>query len=287
MRDDPRTVRDLAFGFSPCPNDTFAFWAAVHGKVPTPGFRLLPDMRDIEQLNARAVTGNEALPITKLSLPAMAAVADRYAALPAGAALGFGCGPLVVARQDGPRTIADLRRRRVAIPGCHTTAFLLFAIFQGLDCDFVPLRFDQIIKAVAGGDVDAGLVIHESRFTYRSHGLVALADLGELWERATSGPLPLAVIAARRDLSAALVRDVGAALRASVELARAQPELPRAFVRQHSQEIDDAVCDQHIALYVNEFSVELGERGRMAIDQLLQRGRAAGLLADRGPVWRQ
>lgn len=276
---------DLGFGFSPCPNDTHAFWAAVHGRVPTPGFRLLPVMCDIEQLNARAVDAVDALPVTKLSLPAMAAVADRYAALPAGAALGFGCGPLVLTRAGGPRTLAELRRRRVAIPGRHTTAFLLFACFAGLDCDFVALPFFAIMPALARGEVDAGLVIHEGRFTYHQHGLSALCDLGELWERTTGGPLPLAVIAARRDLPAALRSDVAAALRASVELARAQPDQPRAFVRQHSQELDDAVCDRHIGLYVNDFSVDLGERGRAAIDALLQRGRAAGLLADRGTVW--
>lgn len=277
---------DLSFGFSPCPNDTFAFWAAVHGRVPTPGFALRPVMLDIEALNRRAVEGPDPLPLTKLSLPAMAAVADRYAALPAGAALGFGCGPLVVVRPGGARSLSELRRRQVAIPGRHTTAFLLFAMFAGLDCEFVVRRFDQIMPAVERGEVDAGLVIHESRFTYQQHGLVALADLGELWEGDTGGPLPLAVIAARRELPGELVRDLGAALRASIELARSQPELPRSFVRQHSQELDDRVCDRHIALYVNAFSVDLGERGRRAVDELLRRGRALGLLADGGSVWR-
>lgn len=278
-------MRDLEFGFSPCPNDTFAFWAAVHGQVPTPGFRLLPALHDIEQLNARAIAGTAPLPVSKLSLPALCAVADRYRALPAGAALGFGCGPLVVARAGGPSTLAELRGRRVAIPGRHTTAFLLFAHFAGLDCEFVPLRFDAILGTVARGGADAGLVIHESRFTYRRHGLSALADLGELWERETGGPLPLAVIAVQREVEPGLAVAIAAALRASVELAREAPERPRAFVRTHSRELDDAVCDQHIALYVNDFSVELGERGRAAIDGLLRIGRAAQLLPDRGSPW--
>lgn len=268
----------LRFGFSPCPNDTFAFWAAVHGVVPAP-ITLVPELADIEALNERAVAGAGALPVTKLSLPALARVLDRYAVLPSGAALGSGQGPLVVCRAGAPlRSLADLPAARVAIPGRHTTAFLLLSALAPAPRECVALRFDQVMPAVARGDCDAGLVIHEGRFTWQQHGLRQLADLGVLWEAATGGPLPLGVIAARRDLPAEQFRAVGALLRASVELARAEPERPRAFVRAHAQELADDVQRRHIELYVNDFTVDLGVTGRAAIEQLLARGRAAGLL---------
>lgn len=280
----------LRFGFSPCPNDAFAFWAAVHGEVAVPGVRLeVSAIADIEALNRRAVDRLEPpLAVTKLSLPALAQVTDRYAVLPAGAALGFGCGPLVVRRgeDDGLATLARLAGRRVAIPGRNTTAFLLFSMFAPRDCQFVETRFEQVMPMVARGECDAGLVIHESRFTYAQHGLVALADVGQLWERRTGLPLPLGVIAMRRDLPRALFDRTGELLRASVELARQRPEAPREFVRKLAQELDDSVCDRHIGLYVNEFTVDLGDAGRAAIDALLAVAREQGLLAaGRSPWW--
>jgi 1,4-dihydroxy-6-naphthoate synthase len=277
----------LRFGFSPCPNDTFAFWAAVHGVVPG-GETLVPELADIETLNERAVAGVDPLPVTKLSLPALARVVDRYAVLPSGAALGFGCGPLVVCRAGaGLRSLADLAGARVAIPGVHTTAFLLLRSLAPAPAAVVPLRFEQVMPAVVRGDCDAGLVIHESRFTYQDHGLRQLADLGDEWERATGGPLPLGVIAVRRDLPLGRAQAVAAQLRASVQLAQAAPDRPRDYVRAHAQELTDAVCARHIALYVNAFSVDLGEVGRAAIEQLLARGRAAGLLPPGGTAFRE
>ncbi|MCU0867224.1 MAG: 1,4-dihydroxy-6-naphthoate synthase [Planctomycetes bacterium] len=284
------SARRLRFAFSPCPNDTFAFWAAVHGMVPNPlQLELVPELFDIEALNERALDPALAPPVTKLSLPALARGLDRYAVLPSGSALGFGCGPLVVCRDDAPlRTLADLAGARVAIPGRHTTAFLLLSSLSPCAPGaVVPMRFEQVMPAVARGDCDAGLIIHESRFTYRAHGLRELADLGVLWERATGGPLPLGVIAARRDLPADVFRGLGALLRASVELARRAPERPRAYVRAHSQELAADVCDRHIALYVNDHTVDLGAAGRTAIEQLLARGRAAGLLPAGGSPFRE
>ena len=278
-------LRRLRFGFSPCPNDTFAFWAAVHGKVPAT-FALEPVLADIEALNERAVARRDPLPVTKLSLPALAAVVDDYAVLPSGAALGFGCGPLVVCRDGAPlRSLADLAGARVAIPGRHTTAFLLLSTLSPAPPrEVVAMRFEQVMPAIARGDCDAGLVIHESRFTYRDHGLRELADLGVLWERATGGPLPLGVIAARRDVPRDVFREVSAVLRASVELARREPAMPAAFVQAHAQELSADVQRRHIELYVNDFTVDLGAIGRAAIEALMARGRAAGLLpAGRSP----
>ncbi len=272
--------RRLAFGFSPCPNDTFAFWAAVHCSAPVGDIVLEPVLADIETLNERAVAGTDPLPVTKLSLPALARCADRYAVLPAGAALGFGCGPLVVCRADSPlQRLEDLGTASVAIPGRFTTAFLLLSTFAPPPRQCVVMPFDRVMRAVAAGDCDAGVVIHEGRFTFAAHGLRQLADLGVLWERTTDGPLPLGVIAARRDLDADVCRQVGELLRRSVAMARRHPERPRAYVRQHAQELADDVCDRHIALYVNDFSEDLGSKGRRAIEALLARGRNSGLLA--------
>ncbi len=282
-------TRALDFCMSPCPNDTFAFWAALHDEVRHPDFSLrLSALEDIEALNARAAGDPAGRPmVTKLSVPALAAVTDCYAVLSAGAALGFGCGPLVLRRQgDGSlRTLSDLAGRRVAIPGRRTTAFLLLRMFGPADCEFVPMRFEQVMPAVARGECDAGLVIHESRFTYQDHGLCLLADLGALWEGEVGAPLPLGVIAIRRDLGPAAGAAAAALLRASVELAQRQPAAPWAFVRRYAQEMDESVCRRHIELYVNERTVDLGAQGRAAVDAMLQRGRALGLLPQGPSPW--
>ena len=283
------TARRLSFGMSPCPNDTFAFWAALHERVRAVGFGLqLAELADIEALNRRA-TGDVAnrLDVTKLSVPALASVTDDYAVLDAGSALGFGCGPLVLRRgSDHRATLESMRGARVAIPGERTTAFLLFRMFAGSDFAFVPMRFEQIMPAVARGECDAGLVIHESRFTYAEHGLACVADLGVLWEEATGCPLPLGVIAIRRSLGDDAHAAVSKLLRDSVRLAQLMPDAARPFVRQHSQEMADDVCDRHIALYVNDRTVDLGDAGRAAIDEMLRRGRALGLLPNGRSPWR-
>jgi 1,4-dihydroxy-6-naphthoate synthase len=260
-------VRSLTFGFSPCPNDTFAFHALVHGLVDAP-FAVEPVLLDIEELNRRARSGD--FDLTKLSFGAAPAVGDRYRLLRSGAALGHGVGPLVVAPDVAG--LSEAAAGRIAIPGYDTTAFLLLRLaVPGLG-EVTELRYDRILDAVAAGEVDAGLIIHESRFTYRDHGLVAVADLGDWWERETALPVPLAGIYARSDLSPETVAAAGTAIRASVEHAFASPEASRDYVRAHSQELSDEVCDAHIALYVNEFSRDLGEEGLAAIDRLSQAG---------------
>ncbi len=283
MTDDREELR---FGFSPCPNDTFAFHALVHDLVEVPGVRVRPVLADIEELNRRAA-GPDRLDLTKLSVGALAGVVDRYAVMPSGAALGRGVGPLVVVRPDrpaAPRTVAELSGRRVAVPGVGTTAYLLMRLFAPADFVPVEMRFDRILDAVESGDVDAGLIIHESRFTYGGRGLACLCDVGELWELDTGLPLPLGLIAMRRERPRALFDAVAAALRESVERAFEFPEVSRAFVRAHSQELSDKVCEQHIALYVNHWTVDLGDDGRRALESLLGRGRELGLLpAGRDP----
>jgi len=261
-------MRTLTFGYSPCPNDTFAFHALAHGLVDAP-FRVHPVLLDIEELNRRAHTGE--LDLTKLSVGAFASVGDRYRLLRSGAALGHGVGPLVVART--PMSLADAVRGRIAIPGRETTAFHLLRLAAPALGDVVELRYDQILRAVEVGDVDAGLIIHESRFTYAAHGLVKVADLGEWWEGQTGLPVPLAGICARNDLDAETVAHAESALRASVQYAFDHPAASRAYVRANSQELSDEVCDAHIKLYVNELSLDVGDDGLRAIARLVA-GRA-------------
>lgn len=257
-------MRSLTFGFSPCPNDTFAFHALVHGLVDAP-FDVEPVLLDIEELNRRARAGD--LELTKLSFGAFPAVADRYRLLRSGAALGRGVGPLVVSRE--PASLKDAAGRRIAVPGLDTTAFLLLRLAAPAHGDVVELRYDAILGAVERGDVDAGLIIHESRFTYADYGLVSVADLGEWWEGETGLPVPLAGICARSHLADDIVGAAEAAIRASVEYAFEHPRASRDYVRAHAQELSDEVCAAHIELYVNELSVDIGDEGLAAIDRLV------------------
>lgn len=282
------TERVIEAGFSSCPNDTFMFHGLIAGELRVPGLRFKAAMADIEALNLRALDPARALPLTKLSASALAHVCDRYTVLGAGAALGRGCGPLLVRRagDEGLAQLGDLRGRSVAIPGRYTTAYLLLRSVYAGELDVQVMRFEQIMPAVAQGRVDAGLIIHESRFTFADHGLVELADLGALWEQATGLPIPLGMIGAKRSLAPALIDAIEGGLRRSVELAFAEPERSRGWIREHAQELDDEVCRRHIELYVNDFSIELGAEGRAAIDELLGRGRASGLLPPGPSCWR-
>lgn len=260
----------LAFGFTPCPNDAFAFHALVHGLVPAP-FEVEPVLCDIEELNRRSAAAE--LQLTKLSFGAAAAAGDRYRLLRSGAALGRGVGPLVVARE--PASLQEAAAGRIAVPGRETTAFLLLRLAAPALGDVVELRYDRILQAVVAGEADAGLIIHESRFTYAEHGLVRVADLGEWWEGDTGLPVPLAGIFARSDLEPDAVAAAESAVRASVEFAFAHPEASRDYVRSLAQELSDEVCAAHIALYVNEHSVDVGDEGLVAIERLTGRATAA------------
>ena len=266
-------MRELTFGFSPCPNDTFAFHALVHGLVDAP-FAVRPVLLDIEELNRRGHTG--AFDLTKLSVGAFAGVGDRYRMLRSGAALGHGVGPLVVART--PMSLEQAAAGRLAIPGRETTAWRLLTLAAQRQGEVVELRYDKILGAVERGEVDAGLIIHESRFTYQDHSLVKIIDLGDWWERDTGLPVPLAGICARADLDPATVAAAESAIRASVQYGFDHREASRVYVRAHSQEMSDEVCDQHIKLYVNEHSLDVGDDGLKAIARLVSRNRMRDVL---------
>ena len=243
----------LNFGFSSCPNDTFAFHALVHGVVH--GQRVVPFIDDVEALNARAERGDAE--VTKISIAAYGRIRDRYVLLRAGGAAGFGVGPIVVARVRRPVG------GRGAIPGNRTTAALLLRLLGRFDT--VAMRFDQIEDAVRSGMADCGVLIHEGRFTYEGKGLTLLTDLGAVWEERMKGPLPLAAIAIRRDLADRYGRGLDTAIRSSVEYAFAHPDASQAYVAAHAQEMDPAVIAQHIGLYVNDYTLALDEGAVLAL----------------------
>lgn len=249
-------ILDLAI--SPCPNDTFMFDAMLNGRIDCGGMSFRTEYRDIEELNARALRGIPQM--SKLSAALLSAVADRYRPLDCGAALGRGNGPLLVRRRGDMGPI-----RRVAVPGLHTTAdALMRRLFPAVE-QRTPVLFSEIAAAVERGEFDAGVLIHEGRFVYARRNLELVADLGRLWERETGLPLPLGVIVIRRDVPAAAARSAEDALRRSIEYAAANPDVSRPYVRMHARELDDSVISSHIALFVNEYSVALGNVGRRAL----------------------
>jgi 1,4-dihydroxy-6-naphthoate synthase len=269
-------VTAYTLAYSPCPNDTYVFGALANGlleNVPEVGVHLA----DIEELNNAAARSQ--FELTKVSYGAIPYLMDRYRILPCGGAMGRGCGPLLVARPAAsPPLFADFARKRIAIPGERTTAYLLLQLALGARPKSVQMRFDQIIDAVANGEVDAGLIIHESRFTYRDAGLIAIADLGEWWENMTLLPVPLGAVIVRGDVDPGDVRRVDDAIRRSLAFARANDGAVMPYVREHAAEMSDDVMRAHIALYVNEFTDDLGETGRNAVRALFARGRTAGIL---------
>lgn len=264
----------LSLGYSPCPNDTYIFHALVHGLIPCGDLTFNERLEDVETLNQLALNG--ILDLTKISFHAFGHVRDQYLLLRSGAALGRGCGPLIIA--DHSVSLAQLPGRTIAIPGRLTTANLLLQLyFQGVD-KLLILPFDQIIDAVRQGRAAAGVIIHESRFTYQQHGLHQLVDLGQWWEEETGHPIPLGGILAKRSLESERIRQVDQALRRSIEYACAHPQEAVDYIRRHAQELSDTVIRRHIGLYVNDYSVDLGDDGLAAIDCLLDKATQIGII---------
>ncbi|MFF1439922.1 1,4-dihydroxy-6-naphthoate synthase [Streptomyces sp. NPDC058295] len=275
------TGDDLKIAYSPCPNDTFVFDALAHGRVPgAPGFDVT--FADIDITNGMAERGE--FDVLKVSYAVLPYVLDEYALLPCGGALGRACGPLVLTREAG----LELTGRTVAVPSERSTAYLLFRLWAAEQVpggvgEIVVMPFHEIMPAVRDGKVDAGLVIHEARFTYRDYGLHKLADMGEHWESTTGLPIPLGAIIAKRSLGTQALTRLADAIRTSVRAAWDAPEISRPYVMEHAQEMDPSVADQHIGLYVNGFTADLGEDGYAAVRGLLTRAAAEGLLPPLGP----
>ncbi|MBI5073669.1 MAG: 1,4-dihydroxy-6-naphthoate synthase [Nitrospirae bacterium] len=268
-------MRTLSLGYSPCPNDTFIFYALVHGKIDTAGIVYKEILEDVETLNRMAQQAK--LDITKVSFHAFGHLRDTYCLLRSGGALGKGCGPLVVARDEC--SMQDLRGKTIAIPGELTTAFLLLQIFDPeLKKKIKVMPFHQIIDAVKNGEADAGLIIHESRFTYQQAGLKQIMDLGVWWEQETGLPIPLGCIIAKRDLGKEFVQKTDALIRKSLEYAFSHSEETKIYIRSHAQELDGQVIDQHIRLYVNDYSLDIGNRGVQAVEELFRRATEQGII---------
>ncbi|MEV1079425.1 1,4-dihydroxy-6-naphthoate synthase [Streptomyces sp. NPDC050211] len=275
------TAEPLQIAYSPCPNDTFVFEALAHGRVPgAPALDVT--FADIDITNGMAERGE--FDVLKVSYAVLPYVLDEYRLLPCGGALGRGCGPLVLTREPG----VDLAGRTVAVPSERSTAYLLFRLWAADSVDggvgeIVVMPFHEIMPAVRDGKVDAGLVIHEARFTYQNYGLHKLADMGEHWENTTGLPIPLGAIIAKKSLGADTLRLLAESIRTSVKAAWDDPEASRPYVMEHAQEMDPSVADQHIGLYVNEFTHDLGPDGYAAVRGLLTRAAAEGLVSPLGP----
>jgi 1,4-dihydroxy-6-naphthoate synthase len=253
-------------GFSPCPNDTFIFDALVNGKIDTGNFNFEVIMEDVETLNRMALS--EELDISKISYGVLSRILPLYKVLNAGSALGMGVGPLLVTSR--PTTTGEINDMSVAIPGMNTTAHMLFSIAFPEAKKKKFMLFSSIEDAVIRGEVDAGVIIHENRFTYQQKGLHQVLDLGDYWERHTGGPIPLGGIVMNRKYDHRTMEEVNRLIMESLLYARRNyPELTD-FVKNNSQEIEEGVMRQHIDLYVNDYSVDLGQKGRAAVWQLLE-----------------
>jgi 1,4-dihydroxy-6-naphthoate synthase len=266
----------ISIGASPCPNDCFILDALVHGRIDLEGLEFELRLADVEALNRAAFAGE--LDATKLSYHAYAFCADRYVVLNSGSALGRGCGPLLISKRDIAPAEVAAGALTIAIPGKYTTAkFLLTAAFPAVS-NTKELVFSEIESAVLEGAVDAGVIIHENRFTYAAKGLKRIVDLGEVWESQTGSPIPLGGIVVRRSLPDVIKHRIDRVLRRSVEFALANPEASMPFVREHAQEMSEPVMRQHIELYVNDYSIDLGSEGRRAIGLLFDRAASTGAI---------
>ena len=257
----------LTLGFSPCPNDTFIFDALVNQKIDTKGLEFEVKLEDVQTLNEWAKEGK--LDITKMSYGVLPKISKDYIILNSGSALGKGVGPLLVSRNDITGIETPLSELTIAIPGADTTAHLLFTHAFPSARNKKFMAFNQIEDAVLSAAVDAGVIIHENRFTYQDKGLIKVVDLGDYWEKKTGHPLPLGGIAAKRNLPISIIKQVDEFIKESLHFAFSNyPALP-AYVTQHAQEMDEKVMRQHIDLYVNDFSISLGDYGKDAIKKLL------------------
>lgn len=258
----------LSLGISPCPNDTFIFDAMLHGKIDTEGLQFEYRLEDVETLNKMALTGE--LDITKVSYGALARLMVHYKVLDAGGALGLGIGPLLVSDHCADISELDPASAIIALPGAYTTAHLLFHLSYPSFQKKIFMPFHLIEEAVLSGEVHAGVIIHENRFTYAERGLKKLADLGDKWEQKTGFPIPLGGILAKRHFDGTLLRKINRVIRNSIEYAFSHRATLPPFVLEHAQSMSESVMNQHIDLYVNEYSRGLGSNGRAAVWKLLE-----------------
>ncbi|MEJ2154521.1 MAG: 1,4-dihydroxy-6-naphthoate synthase [Desulfobacteraceae bacterium] len=264
----------ITLGFSPCPNDTYIFNGLVNGSVRLPGCDIREHLHDIETLNSMAFEGH--LDVSKLSFYAWLMVKEDYRMLNSGGALGFGCGPVVVSQK--PLTREDMEGCRIALPGQWTTAHLLFRLWSSDAGERLFVPYDRIFEAIRSGQADCGVIIHESRFTYEQLGFQKVIDLGAWWEENSGGPIPLGCIAAHKRIGPDLVGQMDRAIGKSIRAAQADPMAALPYIKTHAQEMTPEVLDAHIQTFVNEFSLDIGAKGRSAVKALEAAARETGIL---------
>jgi 1,4-dihydroxy-6-naphthoate synthase len=268
------TTQLITVGHSPDPDDAFMFYALAHDKLDTGNLRFRHELQDIETLNRRALRGE--LEVTAVSIHAYAHLLDRYALLPSGCSMGDRYGPMVVARR--PLTVEDLRTARIAVPGTLTTAFLALRLLlpEGFAHEVVP--FDRILAAVAEGKYDAGLIIHEGQLTFQNQGLHLVTDLGVWWQERTGLPLPLGGNAVRRDLGPETIRQISRLLKESIRYGLAHRDDALAYALRYARDMDRGLADRFVGMYVNDWTLDYGPRGREAVRRLLEEGHRAGVI---------
>ena len=269
--------------YSSCPNDTFIFKAIARQLIDLHGYAFDIVLEDVETLNQNAAKG--AYDITKLSFAALGNLSDQYALLRTGSALGMGCGPLIISLAG--RSMDDKNKPIIAVPGLGTTAYHLFRfymddLFPGMEANIIPMSFEKIMPAVIEKKADFGVIIHEGRFVYQTMGLVLKADLGQWWEDKTSLPIPLGCIAVKRDIGPAVACDIKKLIRQSIDHAFSNPDMAYDYIRDYAQELNKNIIQQHIELYVNDFSKNIGEKGEAAITTFFEKARASGLIKKSG-----
>ena len=269
------TAESIRLGYSPCPNDTFIFYGIAAGGLQLPGVRIEVELHDVETLNRMAMTAR--LDVTKLSFHAWLLVRERYRLLDSGAALGYGCGPILVSKE--PLTRSGVAAARIVLPGEWTTAHLLFRLWAPEAGNRYFVTYDRILSEISAGKADCGIIIHENRFTYTQAGFHTVVDLGAWWEEETGLPIPLGCIAARAELGEGQMRDIEGLIRRSIRQAQENPEQTFPYIRRYAREMSDDVLRRHIHTFVNSYSLDLGETGKRAVAELDQRARAAGIIS--------
>ncbi len=265
----------LTLGHSPDPDDAFMFWALASGKCDSEGYEFEHILQDIQTLNERALRSE--LHITAISIHAYAHLLDKYALLPTGSSMGDGYGPMLIAKQGSGLSIEDLKSRKIAIPGEMTTAYLASRLLLG-DFDFEVLMFDAIPAAVERGDFEAGLIIHEGQLTYEKEGLELVCDLGVWWKEETGLPLPLGGNAIRKDLGPEEMTKINRVLKRSIEMGLEHREEALAHALNYARNMDTALADEFVGMYVNDYTLDYGDDGRRAVELLLEKGAAAGII---------
>jgi 1,4-dihydroxy-6-naphthoate synthase len=270
------TQRVIHVGHSPDPDDAFMFYALAHDKIDTGGLRFVHQLEDIETLNRRALRGE--LEVSAVSLHAYAHLLDKYALLPSGCSMGDRYGPMVVARRE--MSVGELKKARIAVPGTLTTAFLTLRLLLAEGGPFAHevVPFDQIIQAVARGDFDAGLIIHEGQLTFQNEGLRLVVDLGVWWQEKTGLPLPLGGNVVRRDLGPAVIAQISRLLKESIRYSLAHRDEALTYALKYARDMDRELADRFVGMYVNDWTLDYGERGRQAVRRLLEEGHRAGVI---------